>query len=209
MSDQGNEDQLGGLDLERQPQGWTGAPSRRPPNTGVSYAEFPLRAAAFVLDAVMATFFVQLMSQAVGLAVLWLSRDLERGYDDVGLILVFGSLALTATAIYFWRVFRATPGQMLLGLFVVRPTTGDRLGRVSATARWLLLYAPLTAVFSYSWLSSVFDTMDPLQLGSITLFGPMAWYVILAFSVLVDRRGRGLHDRLAGSVVVRRAGPPA
>jgi hypothetical protein len=98
---------------------------------------------------------------------------------------------------------------MLLGLFVLRRTTGDRQGTLAAIARWLMLYAPLTAVFSYPWFASVFAAMDPLQLGSIALVAPMAWYVILAFSVLVDRRGRGLHDRVASSVVVRRAGPPA
>jgi uncharacterized RDD family membrane protein YckC len=38
---------------------------------------------------------------------------------------------------------------------------------------------------------------------------PLLWYALLAITMLRHPRGQGWHDRFAGSVVVRRAGPPS
>ena len=43
----------------------------------------------------------------------------------------------------------------------------------------------------------------------VLLVFPLVWYALLAVTILRDPRGRGWHDRAAGSVVVRRGGPPS
>ena len=35
---------------------------------------------------------------------------------------------------------------------------------------------------------------------------PFIWFVILTITILLNPQGRGLHDRLARSIVVRREG---
>jgi hypothetical protein len=206
-------------DLDWEPSGRSGAPDRWPPTADASYAEFPLRATAFAIDVVVVAMIFQLLGQARAIIMFWLQRFVpqetaEAALVIAGLALVLGSLALSATVIYFWRVFRATPGQMLFGLFVIRRGSGTMLSRGAATVRWLLLYAPLALILSYSALIDVISTVDraidPVIIAAGALLVPLAWYLILALSTLVEgKRGRGLHDRIAGSVVVRRAGPPA
>lgn len=127
-----------------------------------------------------------------------------------------GTLLISAAAIYFWRVFRATPGQMVLGLFVVQRATGNGLSTQAAALRWLLLYAPLVIQLSGRWLSTLivsndpYDPINPNLLIAVTAILPMLWYAVLALSAVGDRRrGRGLHDLVAGSVVIRRAGSPS
>jgi len=210
----------GRWDLEWEPVRRAGRPSRFPPSRDAAYSEFPLRALAFALDVVLLTAIFQLVGQVRGLAALWITRDDPAANDGVlvvsGGLILLGLFLLTASAVYFWRVFRATPGQMLFGLFVVQRATGLVLTRGAALARWLVLYAPMAALVAYTSIidllfrSTLLQDADPLLVASLAVFLPIAWYIVLGLSVLADRRrGRGLHDRLAGSVVVRRAGPPA
>lgn len=209
-----------GWDLDWQPGGRSGAPYRWPPSQGATYAEFPLRAAAFVVDVLIVTMVTQLLSQMLGLAVFWFQRGdpstAQLALDVASTIVPLGALVVTAASVYFWRVFRATPGQMVFRVFVVKRGTGTLLSRRAAVVRWLLLYAPLALVVSYSSLSQLvaatglFDAVDPLLVAAAGLLLPLVWYLVLAISTLAEhRRARGLHDRVSGSVVVRRAGPPA
>ncbi|MDQ3937527.1 MAG: RDD family protein [Chloroflexota bacterium] len=220
MAQQPGDDEPRGWDLEWAPVSGTGVPQRWPPSAAAAYAEFPLRAAAFALDAVIVTMLMQLVSQAVGLSIFWFTRGDPQAGEAVAIVAsgtVFGAgLLLTATSVYFWRVFRATPGQMLFGLFVVRRSSGEVLSPRSVFVRWLLLYAPLGVVVSYSSVvtflfgADLLRTVDPLLVTSTALGLPLVWYAFLAVSTLAERRrGRGLHDRICASVVVRRAGPPA
>ena len=207
-------------DLDWQPLRGLGRPERDPPSLEASYAELPVRAVAFGIDVLLVWLIFQLMTQARSLLVLWFTRDDAAANDSALVLSGLGLLAaialVTLLAVYFWRVFRASPGQMALGLFVLERGSGLRLRRRSALMRWLLLYGPLVALLSYTALvdalfrSRVLVDADPLLVASAAYFLPFAWYLVLGLSVVLERRrGRGLHDRLAGSVVVRREGPPA
>lgn len=213
-------DAPGGWDLEWEPLRRAGAPDRLPPSADAAYAEFPPRAIAFAVDVLLLWLIFQLLLQGRALVALWLTRDAPQQNDPTlaisGLVVVAAIALVSLGAIYFWRVFRATPGQMVLGLFVIRRGTGERLTRGGALLRWLALYAPFVLLISYTQLidivfrSDLLPDGDPLFVASLAYFLPVAWYVVLGLSVLLEgKRGRGLHDRLAGSVVVRRAGPPA
>jgi uncharacterized RDD family membrane protein YckC len=209
-----------GWDLEWEPLRRAGAPDRLPPSAEAAYAEFPVRAIAFAVDVLLLWLIFQLLLQGRALVALWLTRDAPQQNDPTlvvsGLVVVAAIALISLGAVYFWRVFRATPGQMVLGLFVIRRGTGERVTRGAALLRWLALYAPFVLLISYTQLidiifrSDLLPDGDPLFIASLAYFVPIAWYVVLGLSVLVEgKRGRGLHDRLAGSVVVRRAGPPA
>lgn len=209
-----------GWDLEWEPLRRAGAPDRLPPSAGATYAEYPLRAIAFAIDALLLWLVFQLLLQGRALVALWLTRDAPQQNDQTlvvsGLVVVVTIALISLSALYFWRVFRATPGQMVLGLFVVHRGTGEQLTRGAALVRWLALYAPFVLLISYTQLidivfrSDLLPDGDPLLVASLAFFLPLAWYVVLGLSVLIEgKRGRGLHDRLSGSVVVRRAGPPA
>ncbi|CAN5816068.1 hypothetical protein BH24CHL6_BH24CHL6_03400 [soil metagenome] len=214
------EDSAGRWDLEWEADRQAGRPERYPPSLDATYAEFPLRGVAFVLDVLLVSLLYQLMAQGRSLLALWFTRDSPAANDGAlvisGALLVLAITGATLSAVYFWRVFRATPGQMVLGLFVVQRGRGLPLRRRAALVRWLLLYAPLAVFLAYTPLidvvfrSGLASEGDPLLVATAAYFLPPIWYAVLGLSVLAEgRRGRGLHDRLAGSVVIRRAGPPA
>ncbi len=75
---------------------------------------------------------------------------------------------------FFWIKFRATPGKMALACKVVNATTGENLGVGRAIVRYLAYF-----------ISGIF-----LGLG----------FLWIAF----DKRKRGWHDMIAGTVVLRR-----
>lgn len=87
-----------------------------------------------------------------------------------------------------------TPGMRLLGLRVARVTDGGRLGGREGVLRWLVLGSWTGVLMSLPTLS------DPAW------YAWLAWVVVLLASTGASRTRRGIHDRVAGSVVV---GPAA
>jgi uncharacterized RDD family membrane protein YckC len=90
---------------------------------------------------------------------------------------------LVVTALYTLlpsALFGRTFGKMLLGLQVQVVETGDaRVGLLRATARWAVLAGAL----------------------AVPIVG-VALFAIVAGWLLFDRRRQGLHDKLAGTMVV-------
>ncbi|MGB0866794.1 MAG: RDD family protein [Granulosicoccaceae bacterium] len=80
-----------------------------------------------------------------------------------------------AVTVFLWVRFRATPGKMVLGCQVVHAETGENIGVARAIVRYL----------------AYFVSGIVLGLGFI-------W-------VLFNKRKRGWHDIIAGTVVIRKA----
>lgn len=100
----------------------------------------------------------------------------DPGAESLRPFYVLATQVVPATlAIAFWVKWSATPGKMILGLRIVDASTGGR----PSLRQYLERY------FAY-YLSSL-----PFGLGFLWV----AW----------DRRKQGWHDKLAGTVVVRRA----
>lgn len=177
----------------------TEAPASPPPTASVRR-----RLAAHVLDSVLVA--------VVGIGVAWLVAAALPALSvsdrqDGTLQLVVDPLRLavqalavaTIGAVYFgwsWSEPRgATLGQRALGLRVLDVTGASGLGTGHALARWAATGIPLGVV-----AAAVVEI-------------PVAWLAVAAlialwtFALLVSTwrspRRRGLHDRLAGSVVVR------
>jgi hypothetical protein len=110
--------------------------------------------------------------------------------------------AVVATAVagaYFvgsWLAFRGTPALRLVRARVERADGGGRLALGSAFKRWLMLGAPFgllsTLVLPMPWLGAI--------LAVVIAF----WNLVLLVTTARDRRKRGLHDRVADSIVLRR-----
>jgi hypothetical protein len=120
---------------------------------------------------------------------------------------IFAGVASAAVnGVYFvlsWRLMRGSPGQRVLGLYVGETESGQALSWSSAALRWLVLtLGPLVAlVYVIPWPGWM---VASLALGVLVLL----WQVILLISVSSNARRQGLHDRWAGSLVVRHAPAP-
>jgi len=107
-------------------------------------------------------------------------------------------LLAVASALYtipLWRLNRATLGQRFLDMRVVDIDEAQKaLSWRHATVRWLLLFGWTFAgmgssVAALSWIFTL-------------LF--VAWFVVLIVTTRRGGRGRGIHDRFARSLVVKR-----
>jgi uncharacterized RDD family membrane protein YckC len=208
----------GRWDLGFRPWRWAIAPSADSPAAGVAWGEFPVRAIAFLVDVLL----IQLVTSNVGQAMAWvISQTVLKtsGVSDPTLsawvgsgVPVFTLLVVQAAAfVYFWRVFRASPGQMTVGLFTLSSRDGRTLSKGRAFVRWLLLYMPAWVLAGGSALAVLLSfgvnrSIDQSTVSGLTLVLPIIWYVVLAISIGLSSRGRGLHDVAAASVVVRADG---
>jgi uncharacterized RDD family membrane protein YckC len=86
--------------------------------------------------------------------------------------------------VYAWTHLGATPGQQLLGLAVVGEKTRAPLSAGQAAGRWFVL------------------TLPPVGLLVGVLL--VAWFALVASTILRHPQGRGVHDLAAGSIVIRR-----
>lgn len=141
------------------------------------------------------------------------------------LMAVFVLLNVLYAALFWWKL-RGMPGQRLLSLQVGAAATGRNLsfGRAlirSVTAVGLPMAAVaglLFAVFALETSVPWPDLLDPKQGGPVetwlskwslpldlALVGALVWPGLLLASTAASQRRQGLHDRLAGSLVVGRA----
>ena len=205
------------------PRGGSGADIHGPAE-GVRFAELPVRVAAILLDVALLAIMAD-----VGLRVAtWIlqSSFVRPGQAPADASVVLIALAIPlllilggqlGVIVLFLRRFRATPGQMAFGLFTLARGTGLRLSRGGAFTRWLVVYAPVAAFLSGSFIVATIKQIsvvakNPVDstgaLDTFVLFAPLVWGLVIVLTILADRRGRGIHDRLTGSVVVRREGSP-
>lgn len=169
----------------------------------IAYADAASRLVAYLIDGVLvgvAIFVVAfVMTRFLGPTLSTASGDgIPRASVDQGRALVNAVMATTLSGVYFvgcWVAFRKTIGQRLLGMVVQRETDGDRLRLSQALVRWFLLGAwwGLLAVLLLSVPGAVL----------ILALAIAVWDLVLLGTTARDGRKRGLHDRLAGSVVHR------
>lgn len=147
-----------------------------PPNAeiintqNIVYAGFWRRVAAAIIDTALA-----LLVMLPLLFTLFGSSYFEN--DQLGLsgpldILINYALPLSLT-VFFWTVYKATPGKIMMGCHVVNAKNGQKLGIGRSIVRYI---------------GYIVSTI-PLCLG--------------LFWVGIDKRKQGWHDKIAGTVVIR------
>ncbi len=166
---------------------WGGPPSgswQRPPELtgpapGVFFGDPAARLVAYIVDAIIVSLVVlvvAIVGAAVALSGLATGSDSGLIASAIGgvFIIVVGSLAFSLAYFpWFWAHGGATPGMSLLGLRVVRDADGGPISGSQAILR-LVGY----------WVS-----------GFVFYLGYI-W-------ILIDKRRRGWHDLIAGTVVIR------
>lgn len=185
--------------------------SAREPGAVYHYADVSNRIVAYVVDAAILAVLTFVAAVAVSLAfgpTVRFPSASAAGEDVVTfnptLATVNALVGAALALIYFagsWVVLRGSPGQRLLGMSIGGEADGARLTLGQAVTRWLLLSGPF--VFVSVLTAGLRGTR------AAYLAVPLAWYVVLLVTTARDARLQGLHDRLAGTVVVKPPPPAA
>lgn len=148
------------------------------PAPGVEFGDFGPRLVAYIIDGLIVFAVVALAMLAW--VTLWLvTGGLDSGGMDLasglglGLTIAFVTVLTLAYFPWFWARRGATPGMKAMGLKVVRDADGGPISGGQAVLR-LIGY----------WIS-----------GAVFYLGYI-W-------ILVDKRRRGWHDLIAGTVVIK------
>ena len=165
------------------------------------YADAPNRAVAYLFDSVLLA-AASLVAATVASLVAGPVVRFETGGAvsvDRTMALVDGLLATALSAAYFagsWTFFARTLGMRLIGSRISTEDGSPLRGRW-ALVRWAVLCGPLAvAAVATPYLPGVGDlAVDCLV---------VAWLAVLAASVARSRTKQGLHDRLTGSLLVKR-----
>ncbi len=181
----------------------SGSRPRRTPH--LTYASFEARIVAATLD-LLVLFIIGALLITCGSVIVLVSSDFEKTDPSTFSINAFWACAgaiAPATLLYFFISYAwkgQTIGKAVMQLMVIR-STGHPLGVLGAAARviGLLTYAllfALGAIGAFALRESMLPAAAAIGVG---LLLAVAGILIAAF----DARRRMLHDRLAGTVVVR------
>ena len=161
---------------------WTPPPEEPGPGPGMEFAPHGPRLAAYILDGLLLTFMITALTLVI--TAVFFAGGPTIDPNDIAnprlitfiSVLIFAILMVTLAYFpFFWTRNGQTPGMRPFDLFVVRDQDG---GRINAGTALLRLVGYWVSGFAFS-------------LGYI-------W-------ILIDKRRRGWHDLLAGTIVVRRS----
>jgi uncharacterized RDD family membrane protein YckC len=169
------------------PVGWVAPPPDEGPAPGVAWGGYGERFLAYLIDGFVVSLlfivpFLVLLGTAFGTADFSDPDNPQLGAGAAAGGVVFVILILMATVVglayfpFFWARSGQTPGMRLFGLRVVRDSDGGPISGGSAVLRVIGLWVA-GAVF---------------YLGFIWVF--------------IDKRRRGWHDLMAGTVVIKDPG---
>jgi uncharacterized RDD family membrane protein YckC len=168
----------------------------------VSYAlaDVPNRLVAYVIDTTVLAgiiFVVAALVAVVAGPTIHIEAASEIDVDDT-LVIVNAVIASALNAAYFvlsWTALRASPAQRLLGMRIRPQEAETAMSLGQAVTRWLLLGGPFV-------LATIVGLAVPAAALVLELLAA-AWYLALVVSVARHPRKQGLHDRFAGTVVVK------
>lgn len=202
-------------ETDRQPSGWADIArhlEEQGPAPGLVYASAGRRLGAWLIDGFIVGIVASLLSLLWWLPILsdpsWPYRaayDPEQVYalyqSPVWVLVAVASLLFSG--LYFvlgWRLWRGSPGQRALGVYVGNAADGGRLSWGRAVVRWLAItLAPVTVIVSLiPWPGGFIGSALVAVVVSI-------WQIVLLVTVATNPKRQGLHDRWADSLVVRRA----
>jgi len=172
------------------------------------------RLMAFVFDTIILLAFASVF---VAIALFQLLAQSDFGDVDPPDSSFYTALGIIVAVIPFWLAFNLwlqasrgqTVGMYIVGIRIAR-NDGGRLGLLSALWRMLtlnpLLFHPVLAA---AWiLLAVFATMLSPNLVVLVVTATLAVLSLIAplialLAVVQDKQRRALHDRIAGTLVVR------
>lgn len=126
----------------------------------------------------------------------------------------FSNFASAAVVICFWRFLQATPGKMMFKLKIVDLKTGERPSWLRLCVRYVSLGISAMPILPFKVINpglivQLEDYRDVTGIPEMIdlLSGPMGWFIGLPlglgfFWVLIDKRHRGWHDLISGTVTI-------
>ena len=167
------------------------------------FASIFRRSLAWIADVGLVTALVfggvSILDAALGPAVSFrpeaatLSDTVVVDRGDVAVEALFASVLSAAYFVVPWALLGASPAQLALRIRVRGDADGETLPVGRGIARWILLFPPFATI-------SALVAGVPL-LGWFVWGSALAWYVVLLLSTARSASNRGLHDRIAGTVV--------
>lgn len=147
------------------------------PAPGVRFAAHGGRLLAYVVDAILVSVLVTVVTVLLAIPIAALAIAGADALAALGGLLVFVALLAVSLGYFpwFWVKGGATPGMRIFNLKVVRDRDGGPLG-------WSEAFLRLVGF----WISS------------LVFYLGFAW-------ILIDKRRRGWHDLIAGTVMVQPA----
>ena len=166
---------------------------------GLEYAGALPRFAAFVLDVILIGFVAGIVALPFASTVTPSQANPFSWSTDYAVRTGVGSLiGVLAEAAYFTLLWmssgRATLGMRLFSLQIGRADNGQRLDARTSFTRWLAFG---------SWLGVLGFSPALAGLGGLLQLG---WSVVLLVSTMTSPTRQGIHDRIAGSAIVRPVG---
>jgi uncharacterized RDD family membrane protein YckC len=162
----------------------------QPSRNSYVVASFGRRLGAFLLD----LFGICMIAGAIG-AALSLPGMATGSVANTGWGALMVGLVSAPYCIGMWWLGGATRAQMALGVHVLRATGPQRLSLGAAVLRWALLFGVVSGLGALGGLNYAVA-------GLVGWVQPV-WLIALIVTTARDPMKRGLHDRLAGSLVVR------
>jgi RDD family protein len=175
---------------------------------------FAIRGAAFTIDLAVVTAVsgvtTRVISPFVTTLVIAAQNREGSSLTEIGVAVyvagpAIGVLVALGVVVACYRWLAASPGQLATELSVADARTGDEPTARQAVARGLLLFGPVLVSLNLpGGLLPALTFTDPDWTYFAIAGAPLLlllWYPLLGYSVLVRPSGRGLHDRLTGTVV--------
>ncbi|HKS91666.1 MAG TPA: RDD family protein [Tepidiformaceae bacterium] len=169
------------------------------------YASFESRVAAGALD-LLVMFIIGAIFVIAGSLAILISSDFERvdpSSTSINVFWICAAAIAPALLLYFFIGFAwkgQTVGAAVMQLMVIR-SDGRRLGVLGAIARVIgfliyVLIAAIAIIVAFAFRSSLIIAGTAIGVGLVLI---ILGFIIAAF----DARRRMVHDRIAGTVVVR------
>lgn len=162
---------------------------------GLVFSDTPSRAMAYFLDS--------LVMGVIGSVPLSIAGFYDWAYPNLpdrnafALAILLSYVLSAVYFVWFWTGGRrATPGQRVFNIQVANAFDGRPLSARQAVTRWL--------GFGF-WLGLPF-LLPIMTVAIASIIASMTWSLVVLVSAIASPTKQGVHDRLAGSAVVRPAG---
>lgn len=158
------------------PTTWEAPPEEAGPAPGYAYGGFGERLVAYIVDVLITAAVIVAVAVVGGLVTAAGAAGGNAFLAGSGILLILTAAIVVSLAYFpwFWARSGATPGMKLFGLMVVRDRDGGPISAGQAVLR-LIGY----------WVNGIV-----FYIGFIWIF--------------IDKRKRGWHDLIAGTVVVKK-----
>jgi uncharacterized RDD family membrane protein YckC len=193
---------------------WTGSLTSTAPTpgpAGLFYADVPNRIFAIIIDYILlgiVGFIVSIVLYAIlgnptkvvtvqdPNAFLGVRFDTQTNYLSALVFAVVNIAINGGYFIYTWTAMRGTFGMRALGMQVGNQTDGSTITMDQAIRRWLALGGIFALVEALANL--------PL-LGILVWLASVIWIIVLLVTTAQSPTKQGLHDKFAGTMVVKAA----